>query len=525
MFVLFFFFFVCSISFISLYVETIFDFPRKLRMDDGHEDAMISEMLLGMPVGAFLVKRSNANTLIDILRQQALLKKMKNVTPYCPPSVQNETAAGVREEGACGENAQQLLAVHVAGVISESLKTTLIPSRAEAYIPWHRVRSNGDTRTKHTTESDTKMNHSASPAVARFTFVELFAGIGMFRLGLERIGGRCVFSSEIAPVARKVYAKHFGEEPNGDITEYPSDLVPNHDILTAGFPCQSFSKAGSATGLESSKGQLLFEVLRILHDKQPRGFLLENVANLVTMEDGSTMKIVLKSLQLCGYVVSYSVINSSYFVPQDRQRVYIVGKRTDLIDTSLGLNATGDFRWASVTALQACSGVGSDMKLQSTTGGGRKRLREVINLNGENDDVGLRLTQTQLKAVRDSPRFQTNPAWRLASLDGLARTVMGSYKSSFQLYSEFVDIASNEGDNTATKSSAHDPIVAPGAGTPVLRFYSVRECARLQGIPDDFSFDVDGVHHNGAYRVIGNAVCPAVIEAVGSVLADWLGLP
>lgn len=163
-------------------------------------------------------------------------------------------------------------------------------------------------------------------AAENFTFIDLFAGIGGIRLAFERAGGRCIFSSEIADQASKTYKKNFGEYPEGDIREISSDDIPDHKILAAGWPCPSFSIMGDKQGMDDERGALFFEVERILQDKQPKAFLLENVKHLTGIEGGEVFEFILKRLRSAGYHVHWKVLDARNFgLPQKRERTIIVG--------------------------------------------------------------------------------------------------------------------------------------------------------------------------------------------------------
>lgn len=168
-----------------------------------------------------------------------------------------------------------------------------------------------------------------------FTFIDLFAGIGGFRLALESLGATCVFSSEIDKRAQETYLKNFGELPSGDITKVEAEDIPEHDILCAGFPCQAFSIAGARKGFQDARGTLFFEVLRIAQAKRPKVLFLENVRHLTTHDNGRTMGIITDSLHELGYDVHAKVLSAKdYGVPQKRERIYIVCFRRDLeVDT------------------------------------------------------------------------------------------------------------------------------------------------------------------------------------------------
>lgn len=161
-----------------------------------------------------------------------------------------------------------------------------------------------------------------------FSFIDLFAGIGGMRLGFESVGGRCVFSSDWDEDAQYNYALNFGERPAGDITKILSEDIPDHDILLAGFPCQPFSIIGGKRGFEDTRGTLFFEIERILRDKQPQAFLLENVKQLRSHDKGNTFRVIIQRLKELGYYVHDTVLNALDFgLPQKRERTFIVGFR------------------------------------------------------------------------------------------------------------------------------------------------------------------------------------------------------
>lgn len=161
----------------------------------------------------------------------------------------------------------------------------------------------------------------------KFRFIDLFAGIGGIRLAFESVGGVCVFSSEWDENACKTYRANFGEQPFGDITKISATDIPDFDILLAGFPCQPFSIAGKKAGFKhETQGTLFFDVERILKEKKPKAFLLENVKNLIAHDDGNTFKTIISHLKKLGYTVYYKVLNAlDYGVPQKRERIIICG--------------------------------------------------------------------------------------------------------------------------------------------------------------------------------------------------------
>jgi DNA (cytosine-5)-methyltransferase 1 len=166
-----------------------------------------------------------------------------------------------------------------------------------------------------------------------FTFIDLFAGIGGIRLGFEQacqdlgFNGKCIFTSEIKPHAIKVYKENFGDNNiHGDITQVNAKDIPDFDYLLAGFPCQAFSTAGKRKGFSDIRGTLFFDIVRILKEKKPQGFILENVDGLVKHNNGETFATILNELQALDYNISWKVLNASDFgVPQNRKRIYIIG--------------------------------------------------------------------------------------------------------------------------------------------------------------------------------------------------------
>ena len=160
----------------------------------------------------------------------------------------------------------------------------------------------------------------------RYKFIDLFSGIGGFRLGFEKKDFQCVYSSEINEHAREMYFENFGEFPAGDVTKINEKDIPEHDVLCAGFPCQPFSIAGDKKGFEDTRGTLFFDIIRILKEKKPKAVILENVKHFKNHDKGRTLQVILNSLKEIGYTTNWKVLNAKDFgIPQNRERTIIVG--------------------------------------------------------------------------------------------------------------------------------------------------------------------------------------------------------
>jgi DNA (cytosine-5)-methyltransferase 1 len=169
--------------------------------------------------------------------------------------------------------------------------------------------------------------------VTKFTYASLFSGVGGFEQALNKLGGKCVMASEIDKYANLAYETLYGHETVGDIMKVKAADVSDHDLLVAGFPCQAFSVAGKRLGFEDTRGTLFFEVARIASEKQPNALLLENVKGLVSHDKGKTLDTIIHTLCDIGYTVDFEVLNSKYFgVPQNRERIFIIAIRDDLIN-------------------------------------------------------------------------------------------------------------------------------------------------------------------------------------------------
>ena len=306
----------------------------------------------------------------------------------------------------------------------------------------------------------------------KFKFIDLFAGIGGIRLAFQNLGGKCVFTSEWDTYSKKTYDANFGEVPFGDITKIDENDIPDHDILLGGFPCQPFSIAGvskkNALGrahgfLDETQGTLFFDVARIIKHKKPLAFMLENVKNLVSHDKGNTFKIIKKTLKELGYSIHFKILDGQFFVPQHRERIIIVGFRTDIFENQ----ETFEF---------------------PKMGNKKFLIKDIL----ENDtDTKYTLSDklwNYLQEYAKKHKAKGNGfGFGLTNLDGISRTMSARY------YKDGSEILiPQEGKN-------------PRRLTP-------RECARLQGFPDSFIIPVSD---NQAYKQFGNSVVTPLIQAVG----------
>lgn len=317
-----------------------------------------------------------------------------------------------------------------------------------------------------------------------FTFIDLFAGIGGFRIPLETIGGKCIFSSEKDQHAQKTYRAWFGKAPeNEDITKISAAEMPDHDVLAAGFPCQPFSIAGvskkkslgRAHGFKcETQGTLFFNVASIIEVKRPPIVLLENVKNLQSHDGGNTWRVIRETLEELDYRVFSKVIDAVHYVPQHRERIYIVcfDKRV------FGNNPP--FEFPSLPPIES-----------------RPTLREILE-----DSPDRRYTLSDhlwryLQEYAERHRAKGNGfGFGLVDLDGVTRTLSARYYK--------------DGSEILIPQRRKNP-----------RRLTPRECARLMGFPDSLPIVVSDTQ---AYRQFGNAIVPKVAEAVVrqiSFLLSW----
>lgn len=307
-----------------------------------------------------------------------------------------------------------------------------------------------------------------------FGFIDLFSGIGGLRLGLESVGGRCLFSSEWDRYCQKTYKKWFGEEPHGDITKIVPAEIPDHDLLAAGFPCQPFSIAGvskknslgRAHGFkDATQGNLFFNLATVIEIKRPPAILLENVKNLQSHDKKRTWQVIRSTLEDLGYVIFTKVIDAAAYVPQHRERIFIVG---------FDKKVFGD---------------APPFAFPEPPLGDPPKFKDIMEA-----EVDAKYTLSDhlwnyLVAYAKRHQEKGNGfGYGLAKLDGVTRTLSARY---FKDGSEI--------------------LIAQGKKSP--RRLTPRECARLMGFPDDLPVVVSDTQ---AYKQFGNAVVPKVVAAVAA---------
>lgn len=315
----------------------------------------------------------------------------------------------------------------------------------------------------------------------KFTFIDLFAGIGGFRIALEELGGQCIFSSEINDECAKTYAANFGEYPSGDIKKIGVSDIPNHDILCGGFPCQPFSISGKMKGFEDTRGTLFFNILEIVKEKRPKVVFLENVKHLKDHDGKKTLKTIIKHLEDLGYQTEWHILNAKDFgLAQNRERVIIIGhqeKRFDFNKVAKTQNKVirdiletdGNFEYLKPSEYTILSK--SDWK-QQTSG--------LIFCGYRNKSIrvnGTRPNTEHLSRVHKQPN-------RIYFVDGTHPTIPSQETSGrFWIY---------DGER--------------------VRKLTLNECYRLQGFPDNFQ-KISCV--GACYNQIGNAVAVPMISGVG----------
>ena len=340
------------------------------------------------------------------------------------------------------------------------------------------------------------LNKSArfpAPENPTFKFIDLFAGIGGFRIGGQNNNGKCVFSSEWDKFAQQTYKSNFGEFPFGDITKIEADAIPNHDVLFAGFPCQPFSYSGRNEGFkDKTRGTLFFDILRILEAKKPKMFLLENVKGLKSHNKGKTLETIIDSLTKLGYQLHWEILKSTDFgLPQKRERWYCLGSLDKI-----------DFKFPKKEKEQVT-------------------LRSIIDEN--EDSENLKLTEFELERINyhfrnvkdnyqrvehDSSKYEPTTkkgrhgVYSYQKPDGSLRFHVGDHAKT-QIQEAFY----------CTLDTYSPTIIANRVPKlwDIGRKLSVLEAQRLQGFPDKYGFPVSD---NQAYKQLGNSVSVPVVDLI-----------
>ena len=344
-------------------------------------------------------------------------------------------------------------------------------------------------------------------------FFDLFAGIGGFRVGMEKNGHKCIGSCEIDKYARQIYAKNFGHEPEyRDVTKLDPKSIKDFDCLCAGFPCQAFSLAGQRRGFEDTRGTLFFEIARIAREKQPSLLFLENVKGLLSHDKGETFRVILETLDELGYWYEWRVVNSkNYGLAQNRERVFIIGHlrgQSTREILSFGEDGKGnDKSRRTLHPKDECSST-----LTSTYwkgyGGGRPMIAE-----------------SKIKMLKNS----NDDSYRIYSTDGISRTLrshpggMGKMTGAYAEKKTTMIMNANKNSNCKNRIQERDESWALTGNSndfSIWDNYRIRkltptECERLQGFKDGWT---NGCSDTQRYKMLGNAVSTNVVEYIGGFL-------
>lgn len=323
------------------------------------------------------------------------------------------------------------------------------------------------------------------------TFIDLFSGIGGFRIGFEKAGFECLMSSEINNYCKATYQNNFGEMPLCDVTKIPLNEIPNHDVLTAGFPCQPFSICGKKRGFEDTRGTLFFHICEIINEKQPKVVLLENVKHLIHHDGGNTLTVILNSLEELGYHVNFKLLNAKNFgVPQNRERIIIFATRKKPFNFS-------KCNFAKTKPLENF-------------------------LDDDNDDFEF-LNKDEYTLI-ENPVTQKesglifighrNKAIRKAGVRENTEHLSRVHKQPNRIYS----VKGTHPTLPSQESSGRFFIYLPNKDA--VRKLTIKECYRIMGFPENFRISES---KSEAYKQIGNSVCiPMVTELATQILNQQL---
>lgn len=316
--------------------------------------------------------------------------------------------------------------------------------------------------------------------LSNYTFIDLFAGLGGFRLALESLGAKCVYSNEWDKFAQTVYNDNFGDIPEGDITKVDENTIPDHDILCAGFPCQAFSISGKQRGFEDSRGTLFFDVARIVKCKKPKVVFMENVKNFASHDNGKTLQVVKATMEELGYSFNYKVLNATDFgMPQKRDRVYMVCFKNDL--------NCGRFDFPKPFPLSRHV---EDFLLKDES--------MVSNLYIERSDIYYN--------VKDDSKF-SNKSIRLGIVNK-----GGQGERIYSTKGIAITLSAN-GGGVFAKTGGYLINGRPRKLHP-------RECARLMGFPDTYKM---AKNKNQSYKQFGNSVVIDVLQYIAIEIGKKVG--
>ena len=359
----------------------------------------------------------------------------------------------------------------------------------------NRVYETPPTVLKHLKEDNYQLNINwdipfPPPKSHDFTFIDLFAGVGGFRIAFQSINGKCVFSSEIDNAAKRTYEANFGEVPFGDIREISKrpNNIPDHDILLAGFPCQAFSIAGYRQGFadEKGRGNLFFDIYKILKSKQPKAFLLENVKNLEGHDGGNTFSVIKDYLNEAGYSVIKKVLNTMEYgnVPQNRERIYIVGYLGEADwETSGKETCSKRFAWPEKTPLQV-------------------KVHDLLEKSPE-DYFYYAKYDCYKHLKKEVVAKDTVYQWRRMYVRENKKNVCPTLTANMGCGGHNVPIILDNRD---------------------IRKLTPRECFRLQGYPDNYLLPQDQAISQ-LYKQAGNSVSVPVIKRIAKSIMDSIGKP
>lgn len=327
------------------------------------------------------------------------------------------------------------------------------------------------------------------PEEAAFTFIDLFAGVGGFRLAMQSLGGRCVFSSEWDARAQVTYEANYGEVPFGDVTKIEASAIPDHDVLCGGFPCQAFSQAGQRLGFEDTRGTLFFDVARILEAKRPKAFFLENVKGLISHQGGRTLATILDVLRNeLGYFVPdpETIKAEDHGVPQKRERIFLVGFRGNLGVNKFNYPPPSGVP-VSFSQVKEPDSVSARYYLSTTYLASLRAHR--ARHEGKGNGFGFEI-------IRDDQVANTIVIGGM----GRERNLVLDHRLT-----DFTPVTNIKGE----------------VNREGIRRMTPREWARLQGYPDRFVIPVSDAQ---AYKQFANSVAVPAIRATAERLVESLGV-